>query len=290
MQTQDAMSVATQRRLLELNRAFYAQVAGEFDRSRAGLAVGWQELLTFLPASPYEESTDCADDADYRETLKKSVKSAKSADKLLSERPLRVLDVGCGNGRFARALEELARPVCYVGVDGDKTLLALAAQQTAGLSYVHPRFVQADLSTAGWDAPLRKQDLCSDLIVCLAVLHHLPGFALRVRLVQALAALLAPCPRGTRLLAFSNWQFLATPRLAQKQIDWAEVGLRADDVEPGDALLPWRQGGFAIRYVHQIDEAEMARLAEAADLRVLHTFYADGKEGNLNLYSILEHR
>jgi SAM-dependent methyltransferase len=286
MQTQDAMSVATQRRLLELNRAFYAQVAGEFDRSRAGLAAGWQELLTWLPAAPYEESTDCADDADYRPNLKKSVESAQSADKLLSERPLRVLDVGCGNGRFARALEELARPVCYVGVDGDKTLLALAAQQTAGLSYVRPRFVQADLSTAGWDAPWRKQDLCSDLIVCLAVLHHLPGFALRVQLVQALAALLAP----DGLLAFSNWQFLATPRLAQKQIDWAEVGLRADDGEPGDALLPWRQGGFAIRYVHQIDETEMARLAEAAALQVIHTFYADGKEGNLNLYSILQHR
>jgi SAM-dependent methyltransferase len=258
MQTQRAMNVATQRRLLELNRAFYARVADEFDRSRAGLAVGWQELLTFLPAA--------------------------------GERHLRVLDVGCGNGRFARALEELARPVCYVGVDGDKTLLALAEQQTAGLSYVRPRFIQADLSTAGWDAPLRKQDLCSDLIVCLAVLHHLPGFALRVRLVQDLAALLAPRPRDTRLLAFSNWQFLATPRLAQKQIDWAEVGLRADDVEPGDALLPWQQGGFAIRYVHQIDEAEMARLAEAAALQVIHTFYADGKEGNLNLYSILQHR
>lgn len=249
------MSAATQRRLLELNRAFYAQVAGEFDRSRAGLAVGWQELLSWLPA-------------------------------VAGQRPLRVLDVGCGNGRFARALDELGRPVSYVGVDGDEALLALAVQHTAGLANVRPHFIQADLSTAGWAAALQEQHLQGDFIACLAVLHHLPGFALRERLVQELAALLAP----DGLLAFSNWQFLATPRLAQKQIDWAEVELRPGDVEPGDALLPWRQGGFAIRYVHQIDEAEMARLAEAAALQVVHTFYADGKEGNLNLYSILQYR
>jgi tRNA (uracil-5-)-methyltransferase TRM9 len=248
------MSDATRERLLALNRAFYATVAVEFDRTRSGFPVGWEALRPFLP-TPH------------------------------ARRP-HVLDAGCGNGRFARFLEESEWPCSYVGVDADATLLALAAGQTTNFAWVQPQFVQADLTDPGWATPWRAQAQSFDLIVCLAVLHHLPGFALRRQVLHDLASLLAV----DGVLIASTWQFLTSARFAQKVAPWQQVGLDEAEVEPGDALLPWNQGVHALRYVHQIDEAEIEQLAQEAGLAAVHHFYADGKEGNLNLYAVLRPR
>ena len=244
------MKPSVQQRLLELNRAFYAQVATDFDQTRAGLPLGWQQLAAFLPPG-------------------------------MPEKPLTVLDVGCGNGRFARFLTEQGVYARYVGVDADAALLTFAAQHNALAGNLAAQFIQADLAQPDWVISLAGERF--DLVVCFAVLHHMPGYALRVQVMQALAAHMAT----EGLLILSNWQFLTSQRFAQKLIDWQTVGLTAAEVEPGDALLPWQQGGYAVRYVHQVDEAEMQRLAAAVGLRVIAHFLADGKEGNLNLYTVL---
>ena len=179
-------------------------------------------------------------------------------------------------------LESLGVPVCYTGVDGNAHLLERAAEQTASLVNVACSFVQADLAQADWSALLPSASF--DRVVCLATLQHMPGYELRARLVRDLASLLAP----DGLLAISAWQFLESERFRKRLIDWSEVGLTAADVDPGDALLPWKQGAYAVRYVHQTDEIEMNRLVADAGLTVMDTFRADGKEGNLNLYSILK--
>lgn len=249
----NVMNIATQQRLIELNRAFYRQIAHDFDRTRGGLALGWQQLARHFPTQPEGEAPW-------------------------------VLDVGCGNGRFARALEQTARPWQYVGIDADAALLAHAVTQTSTLRHVTAHLQQMDLTATGWGTPLGAFTSTFALIVCFAVLHHLPGYALRLQVMRAMAALLAE----GGVLILSNWQFLTSDRFAQKQMDWQSVGLTAQDVELGDALLPWQQGGFAVRYVHQIDAAEIGQLAAAADLQVVDSFYADGKEGTLNLYSVLK--
>lgn len=241
------MTPTVQRRLLDLNRAFYAAVGDDFDQTRQGLPAGMVRLLDFLPPG---------------------------------SAPLRVLDAGCGNGRFARALEQAGRPIAYVGVDADARLLAHARTQTAALRDVQATCVQADLAEPGWEAALGGARF--DVVACLATLHHFPGHALRARIVRELAALLAPNGR----LIVAAWQFLTAPRLADKRVPWESIGLSPADVELGDALLPWQQGGYALRYVHQIDAAELGSLTRDAGLVPLDHFAADGKEGHLNLYGI----
>lgn len=249
------MPPTIQARLLDLNRHFYATVAGEFDLTRHGLPTGMIDLARRLAAHARTTNKETA----------------------------RVLDVGCGNGRFARALAEVGQGADYLGVDADERLLTAAAQQTAALPQINVRLAQVNIAQPDWREQLGS-DEPFDAVVCLAVVHHFPGLALRQRIVADLAQLLAP--QGT--LALSTWQFLTSERLAAKQIEWAEFGIDPADVEPGDALLPWNQGTYAVRYVHQLELEEVETLARGAGLRVTHTFRADGKEGNLNLYTLLQ--
>jgi tRNA (uracil-5-)-methyltransferase TRM9 len=235
------MRESVRQRLLELNRDFYAQVAEPFDATRQQATPGLAAILPY-----FEDGT---------KDLPGFGKPGRSTD-------LSVLDVGCGNGRFARLLDEAGIVCNYTGVDSGRALLALADSATSDLANVRCRFVPGDLSDPNWSARLGGDRF--DRLLCTATLQHLPGYDLRLAVVQEFAL------------------------LCTGPIDWSAVGMDGADIEPGDALLPWKQGVSATRYVHQVDEAELHRLAADANLTLRHTFRADGKEGNLNLYAILE--
>jgi 2-polyprenyl-3-methyl-5-hydroxy-6-metoxy-1,4-benzoquinol methylase len=243
------MRPAVQSQLLDLNRRFYATVAVEFDRTRQGLPEGMLTLAQVLHAR--------------------------------LPAPARLLDAGCGNGRFARALAQQGVAGAYTGLDGDERLLALAAAQNTDLPGLTCHFAQTDLAQPGWIAAAGAAPY--DAVACLAVLHHFPGHDLRRRILTEMASLLAP----GGLLALSTWQFLSVARFVDRSVAWETVGLSETDVEPGDALLTWNQGAHAVRYVHNLDLAEVERLAAGCGLTVIESFRADGKEGNLNLFAVL---
>ncbi len=256
------MRPTTRDRLLTLNRRFYERVAESFHETRRNPQPGLLRAVDFLP-SP-------------------------------AQRPLRLLDVGCGNGRFARILNDQAIACDYLGVDGSAALLDHARAEAPGWTHVTATFAQADLAQPGWGQRLTKRPFGA--VTCFATLHHLPSRSLRQRVVSELAAQLA----DDAPLILSFWQFLDDARLASKRLPWASVGLGVnpgvnpgaddailDELEPGDALLPWQQTD-AVRYAHHVDEAEARALAQAAGLHVVDCYYADGKSGRLGLYLVLK--
>lgn len=239
------MEPSVVRRLLDLNREFYRQVGPAFAATRGPRQPGLQRLLAYLPTAGS------------------------------------LLDVGCGNARLAEVLDQAGRCVQYVGIDASEPLLAAAQARTERLRCVRAALLQLDITEEGWPAALPIAQY--DGIAALAVLHHLPGWAMRRRLMEAMAALLAP----GGAVAVSTWQFMDSPRLRRRVVPWEAVGLTAAEVEPGDYLLDWRQGGYALRYCRLINEAELAALATEAGLGVQATFRADGAEGSLNLFAVL---
>ncbi|RMG96037.1 MAG: class I SAM-dependent methyltransferase [Chloroflexi bacterium] len=184
-----------------------------------------------------------------------------------------LLDVGCGDGRLGRFL--IARQLIqwYTGVDFSRALLEQAAVMTMG------DFHERDLAQPDALYGLGEYDA----IVCIATMQHIPGWQTRKNLLLDMKAHLTE--NGRIILA--NWQFPHNPRMQRKILPWETIGLTADDVEPGDYLLHWKRGGEGLRYVCHIDDRQTAELAAATGLEIQDQFLSDGKEGDLNLYTVL---
>jgi tRNA (uracil-5-)-methyltransferase TRM9 len=245
----------TARTLNVLNRAFYATIADDFDATRAHPWPGWARLLPLLPASP-----------------------------------LRVLDVGCGNGRFGVFLASHFPSVEYHGIDNSPSLLERARTALDSLPNLSATLETHDVVDALIETPhrpalspiAREGGLGNegyDLVALFGVLHHIPGAARRVELLRALAGQV----KARGLLVFACWRFYEFPRFRDRIIPFPTHL----DVEPGDYLLDWRRGAQAVRYCHYVDDAEQAELTNVTGLTLLDSYRADGESGNMNAYVAL---
>jgi len=239
------MDQETTEQLLALNREFYTTFARPFAGSRP---VSDPALTVILPHIPQHA---------------------------------RVLDVGCGNGRLALLLDRERPGAIYLGVDVVAELIEVARAQADRLTAITAEFRIADVTRPGWSDALRTGFDCA---ACLAVLHHIPGFDLRLRVLRDIAGLLEPDGR----LILSTWQFLENERMRRKIVGWTESPVSEKALEPGDYLLDWKREGRGLRYCHLVDEAEVERLASESGFRVRQTFRAGGREGNLSLFAVLD--
>lgn len=264
------MNDSTVRQLLKINREFYSEFADDFSETRSSARINLVHILPYL------------------------------------QEGVKLLDLGCGNGRLAQRLdrEKLSgnsgdphldqgqahstrsqkstspqaprAPLIYVGIDAAAALIEMA--QAMRLVHLTATFFVADVTQPDWTQLVR--DTAFDLTVALAVLHHIPSYDLRVNVLANIRGLLNH--HGKILM--TNWKFDENARLTKKIVPWSTLGIDEASLETGDALITWRRGGTGYRYVHLITPEEMQRLARDAGLKVERQFYADA---GLNLYSVL---
>jgi tRNA (uracil-5-)-methyltransferase TRM9 len=192
---------------------------------------------------------------------------------------LHLLDLGCGNGNLAAWLDAQGYQGAYTGIDQSQGLLAQSGSLPGNYAFLY-----ADLSKPDWLVEIPTTPY--DLITCFAVLHHLPGEGLRLRLLRELKRLMAPEGK----FIFSVWQFHNSARLMKRVQPWDLAGLDAGDVDAGDALLDWRAAGetsgAALRYVHAFTQDELQNLAARSGFQIIESWLSDGSEGCLGLYQI----
>jgi tRNA (uracil-5-)-methyltransferase TRM9 len=233
---------ATVQKILDLNRQFYQTFAAQFSATRQRTQPG---VLRLLP-------------------------------RLLKAQG--ILDLGCGNGALARQLAEDHYPGRYTGLDFSAGLLDEIRKSPP--KNLQATFWQADLSDPGWASAIQGQPF--DAVLAFAVLHHLPGEALRKQTLRQVHSLLAP----EGIFLFSNWQFLSSERLKGRIQPWEKAGLSETEIDAGDYLLDWRSGGTGLRYVHHFHLAELTELAKETSFTILETFYSDGENERLSLYQV----
>ncbi|MCP4040148.1 MAG: class I SAM-dependent methyltransferase [bacterium] len=243
----------TRQRLIALNRRFYAVVADAFDQTRRDPWPGWERSIAHLDAS--------------------------------REPPLSVLDVGCGNGRFASFLSaKIGDGFHYVGIDSSPALLEHARNSHPQLGSA--RFLEGDILDA--DGELLLADVDFDLIAIFGLLHHIPGRETRQALIARLTQRLA----AGGLLIATAWQFATDARFRERIVPWAQYNETAeepvdpDQLEAGDHLLRFADAPLP-RYCHFTPPEALRALLSGPDLEWLDDYAADGRSGNLNRYAVV---
>lgn len=234
------MHDSTRRHLNAINRRFYAITADNFSATRGRAWQGWLDLLAHLP-----ETWDSP--------------------------PYRVLDVGCGNGRFGVFLDEqLPYNVAYHGMDNNPRLLEFARESLPTATLDTRDIVESPPDSGAYD-----------LVVLFGVIHHIPGADYRQNFMRQLAARVA----AGGLLVFASWRFYEVERFRERVVAWDDP--LAEQVETHDYLLDWRRGETALRYCHYVDDAEQDTLVRATALDEIARYRADGYQNRLNCYSVL---
>lgn len=224
------MDAETVRRLEAVNARFYESHAASFDRARQTPWPGWARVIASLSG------------------------------------PTRVLDAGCGAGRFRAylAAENIAVSR-YVGLDRSEGLLSLG----------RARFPDAEWRRTDLAGALDAETF--DLVVAFGVLHHIPCETRRRELLQNLARRVAP---GGRLVV-TVWQFGYDMRLEKRILPWPDYNavapetINVDQLEPGDVIIRWQDTGY--RYCHQASSEEVHHWVDTVGIPLARDEIADSR-------------
>ena len=201
--------------ILNENRESYDNMAGEFSSTRERF---WSEL-TFLA----EHATP----------------------------GMRVIDIGCGNGRFYPSLRE--RQIDYTGIDNSKGLLAQAHKK-----YPDITFIEGDATS------LPFPDASFDIAFSFATIHHIPSKALRKKVITEAARVLKP----GKTFIVTAW-YLWSPPYRKKVFTAAGLSaLYLSRLDIGDVMLTFGKDKHQ-RYLHAFTLPELELLLEGNGFEVV---------------------
>ncbi len=236
----------------QINLDFYKKNANSFSKTRQHYWKGWIPFINFIRTQIF----------------------------FVEEFPLKILDVGCGNGRLAKFIFEKSQFKCkaisYLGLDFSKDLF-----KSNNIKKNCVRFKEIDILKS--DFTFGK----FQMIFMLALLHHIPGKSTRFTLIKKVAPKLDR--RG--LFILSLWQFKKSQRILDvkfdRKIKQKYFLEQLDKFETNDHFLNWQNSGTP-RFCHHFDEEEITEIKEILrkdEFKLVLEYEADGKE-NLNRYLV----
>ncbi len=222
------MKEATAQKILNEVSTSYNTIADEFTNSRS---YGWQDFIFFKPYL-FENAE--------------------------------IVDLGCGNGRLIKFLDQffLGNGYRYIGIDNSEKLLLKAQQQFPGKVFLPGN--QLCL-------PLESKQV--NLLFNIAAFHHIPSENLRLQALLEMKRVLSK--KGILILTVWNlwqWKYLKNNLTA-----WLESILSLGDLAPNDLFINWKNSQKEVmtsRYYHNFLPWELKSLIKKSGFKILKSFYA----------------
>ncbi len=222
------MNDSTIKQILALNTKFYQSVATHFSKTRQSNWKGWGRVVNFFEDLPEPK----------------------------------VLDIGCGNGRFLNFLKEnTSKKFEYTGIDNNAELLSEAQSKNPECKFI-------DVDVFGNLESLKDK---YNFIVVFGLMHHIPGKEFREKWLHDVIALLEE--KGILVLTF--WDFKAEKVLKTLP-------------DEGDYILGWDKKPETERYAHKFTEKELNDISTNYDVELVEKLEADGKDNKSNKYLIFK--
>lgn len=204
----------------QLNTEFYEKHAESFDKSRKNNF--WQGFLNTLK---YIESDS------------------------------KILDIGCGNGRYYEFLHQNGINIDYLGVDNIEKFIKIAQE-----NYPKAKFEQKDIFQE-----LEKIEDRYDLVSIFGVTHHIPNKEFRHNWILTTAQLVAP--KGSLVVSF--WNFNITK---------ADQDFKTKNYIPesGDYFLGWKNDFSSHRFCHYFSDNEISEIIKLlTDFKIVEDYLED---------------
>lgn len=177
----------------------------------------------------------------------------------------RVLDVGCGNGRFYESINSVAE---YVGIDLSEKLIQIAKKKHPDGNFLIADILSAPFSSASFDK-----------VYAIAVFHHIPSERLRQRFLEEIRRILKP----GGMLILTVWDIWEKPKRRREVIRQGFLSfLGMSKLDVGDVILDWLGSDF---YFHCFNLYGLKRRIKKAGFRIIKSGDAPS-EGGRNLFVV----
>ena len=255
------MTQSTINKLNKINQDFYFRISKYWNNNDDSAQYGWRTLVEILK-EPW-----------------------------VDKKEISILDLGCGNARFATFIQNSFPDlkINYVGIDTDPKFLDNGKDRNKNFeSY---SLIKKDLVKDDWQSELKNKKF--DLVVLFGILHHIPGNENRQKLLNQSSELLKPNGQ----LVFSGWRFLDKDRLKKRVIKNNSLyqkhlltchDLKKSDLEFGDYILDWVKYEYSVRYTHYISESEAIETSAISKLEIKNHFVDDSFQRDQNNYWVCE--
>jgi ubiquinone/menaquinone biosynthesis C-methylase UbiE len=177
---------------------------------------------------------------------------------------MKVLDLGCGNGRLFELLKD--SQIDYTGIDNSKKLIGLARTK-----YTNQKLLTGDALN------LPFEDNSFDLIYSVAVLHVIPSKEMRLLFLQEAQRVLKKDGKIV-LTVWNLWQRKYSSRVVKSSL-LKIIGKSKLDF--GDLYIPW-QNKYQ-RYHHAITKRELKTLFKRAGFNIKTIKYLNRNKKKVNI-------